>query len=137
MKNVIQYDFFENIHDKKNNGILLENKKSKLHQNKINNTIAYYKKKYNLTGDIKNYASVYLCNEKTGRGNDVFIMSIDDAKKFCNDDRTKGVYLGNKWIYMFTSLEYLLNDCDSEINFKMDNGSQQKVIEELNIKIYN
>jgi len=92
-----------------------------------------FMERYNLKGDPSNYASVYLVFFGTGRGNDIFLMTVEDAKKFCSSPKTKGQIFGGEFIFMWTCIVNLLSDEDSELNFKPDNGSQKKLLMELDI----
>jgi hypothetical protein len=80
---------------------------------------------------------VYLVYFRGGRGEDIFMMSVEDAKKFCSHPKTKGVFMGGEYIFMWTSLKNLFDNPDSELRFKPNNHSQDAIIEELGIKIYN
>lgn len=53
--------------------------------------------------------------------------SLDDAKKFCSDDRTRGI----KWMAIFNKLPERL----TAKNFIKDDGRFDEVIEELGIEV--
>ena len=68
----------------------------------------------------------------------MFIVTIEDAMKFCSDDRTKGKLYGKEWMYVWTTAVYYLSVNDiNELVFREDNGSQNHIIKELGITIFN
>ena len=110
----------------------LQKKAEKKKEEKQNKRLTEFMEKYGLTGNPADYASVYLVF-KSGRGNDIFLMTVEDAKKFCSSPKTKGQIFGGEFIFMWTSIVHLLTDDDSELKFKPDNGSQKQLLQELNI----
>lgn len=47
-----------------------------------------------------------------------FMATLEDAKKWCSDDSSKGVYMGTEWAYAYTSvanfIKFYYGDCYSE-----------------------
>ena len=87
---------------------------------------------------IDDYSFLFTSSEKSGYGGVKFMMTTEDAKKFCSDNRSKG----NMWAYFFTSIKnhilanntkpYPAIDLSSRIHG--DNGSFDWLIEELGLE---
>ena len=53
----------------------------------------------------ESYAFLYTATEK-GNATDIhFMMTLDDAKKWCSLDVSRGNFHGTKWAYFFTTVE--------------------------------
>lgn len=76
------------------------------------------------------------CGNATGGH---FFMTIDDAKKFCSDERSSGVLHGTRWAFIWTSLKnYVGNYWDLTlhgVDFTKfsDNGSRDALCDAIGV----
>lgn len=73
---------------------------------------------------------------KAGVANITFIMSREDAVKFCSDERTSCKRAS--WAFFFDTIDNALDNNNKFIKkmFAKNNGKQDKVIEELGLTVY-
>lgn len=79
------------------------------------------------------YRGIYLVSFSSGKDIGkrlLFTCSLDDAQKFCSDDRTKSKQ-SHSWMTVFNALPEDL----SAKNFMKDDGRFDEVIKELGIKV--
>ena len=60
--------------------------------------------------NAEDYAVVYLVTQggeyyHAHFNGNLFVLTIEDAMKFCSDDCSKGTSRGNQWIMMWTSIK--------------------------------
>ena len=79
---------------------------------------------------------LFTAGETTGFSGYRFLVTREDAMKFCSDPRSKGMRYGSKWAYFFLTLSHAF-ECTEKIELKdiIDNGSFDYLIKELNISI--
>lgn len=96
--------------------------------------------------DYKDLALVYLVTQKGGFAGNLWLLHIEDAKKFCSDDCSKGRgNFGGEWCFMWTALSHFFNDDEAAQQnkttqgklmpfvFIRDTGKQDKDFERLGI----
>lgn len=93
------------------------------------------------TEQLKKFALCFTVGEKGGNPQVHFMMSEEDAMKFCQDPRTKGVLRGFRWAYHWTSVfsyldnarEFFDKDKRRILNLKKckDNGKYDGIIDDL------
>lgn len=87
----------------------------------------------------ENIALLYTCTACGNSTGGHFFMEIDDAKKFCDDDRSRGVLHGTPWAFFWTSLKnYCGNYWDLTlhgVDFSKfcDNGTRDKLCDEIGV----
>lgn len=88
---------------------------------------------------LSEYAFLYTCTEKGNNSDIHFMMSMEDAIKFCESDISKGQIHGNHWAYFFTSVKNFVS-CPwggkVDLRKMSDNGNWDKKIEGLGLKKY-
>ena len=63
------------------------------------------KEELHIAESLSDYAFLYT-STATGQNSGIhFMMTLDDAMKWCESDLSHGVYLGNQWAYFFTSVK--------------------------------
>ena len=80
---------------------------------------------------------LFTVSEHTRGGKVHFLVSRDEAMRFCSDDRTKGVYMGGKWMYCWTSVDNAFVSMNDKIVIGRnvtDNGKYDDLLHELRIK---
>lgn len=88
----------------------------------------------------QNIAIIYTGTECGNFSGPKYFMKIDDAKKFCSDERSKGVLHGTKWAFFWTSLaNYVgcywdLSEHGIDFSHFFDNGSRDGLLAELGIE---
>lgn len=53
---------------------------------------------------LEAFAFLYTATEKGTNSGIRFMATIEDAKKWCSSDNSKGVIKGTRWAYMFTTV---------------------------------
>ena len=78
---------------------------------------------------LSNYALLYTATE-TGKNSGIhYVMTVEDAQKWCSSDVSQGQYMGSHWAYFWTSIKnYLtcvwMGDSDVlDLTIVQDNGS--------------
>ncbi|MCD7827444.1 MAG: hypothetical protein LUG85_02775 [Clostridiales bacterium] len=73
-----------------------------------------------------------------------FMMSLEDAQKWCSSDMSCGTLYGTPWAYFFTSVENYCNchwgqlrGCTLDMRKVNDNGKYDDKIKSLGLKKYN
>lgn len=90
-------------------------------------------------GALSEIALVYTTTEKANSSGIRFATSIADAKKFCSDNRTRGVVHGTQWAFMWTKAStwiQVLSDTENpviDLKGMRDDGSRDQLISELGV----
>ncbi len=91
---------------------------------------------------LSSYAFLYTATA-TGKNSGIhFMMTVQDAMKWCESDISCGIYLGNRWAYFFTSVQNFITchwGCTNHIldfSKSKDNGMWDKQISDLGLKKY-
>ncbi|WIK62602.1 hypothetical protein [Gleimia europaea] len=88
---------------------------------------------------LADIALVYTTTEKANSTGIRFATSVDDAQKFCSDDRTRGVLHGTQWAFMWTKAStwiQVLSDAENpviDLDGMTDDGSRDGLIAELGV----
>ena len=91
-------------------------------------------------GYLDEYALVYLVTKAGGWKGNLFILSVEDAKKLCSDKCSQGRSRNGSWMFQWTTIRHFvsMNDTyDGRLNdfeFIWDTGKQDKDFERLGIK---
>ena len=94
---------------------------------------------------LQNYALLYTATQrgtqKTNSTQIRFMMSVEDARKFCESDLSEGKMYGSQWCYCWTSVWNFLYKAWTAgqgivIDSMADNGSYDSKIENLGCKKY-
>lgn len=109
------------------------------------------KQKIKNEAELDKWAFLYTATAKGNNSGIHFMMTLEDARKWCSSELSRGVYMGAEWAYFFTSVknfinfhcwgmdsEYRTNKKWGEIDLRhyVDNGKWDKKIEELGLKKY-
>lgn len=100
------------------------------------------KEELHIAESLSDYAFLYT-STATGQNSGIhFMMTLDDAMKWCESDLSHGVYLGNRWAYFFTSVKNFIG-CHwgthkPTLDFRKfkDNGKWDSKIASLGLKKY-
>lgn len=85
-------------------------------------------------------AIVWTATELGNNSDPHYFLNVEDAKKLCSDQRSKGVLHGTKWAFFWSSLKnycgnyYDLTDGGLDMSKFYDNGSRDWLLDELQIK---
>ncbi len=89
---------------------------------------------------LANYAILYTATE-TGKNSGIhYVMTLDDAQKWCSSDVSRGQYMGNKWAYFWTSIaNYLtcvwMGESDElDLSTLTDGGSWDNKLDAVGVK---
>jgi hypothetical protein len=86
--------------------------------------------------EAEGYAFIYIAT-KSGGGQVLMVMSIEDAKKLCSHKSSKGTILGGQWMYCWTSVENYRKFSPvfefSGSRMRADNGSRDGLFEKIGI----
>lgn len=88
---------------------------------------------------LADIALVYTTTEKANSTGIRFATNVDDAQKFCSDDRTRGVLHGTQWAFMWTKAStwiQVLSSTDApvmDLDGMTDDGSRDGLIAELGV----
>lgn len=94
--------------------------------------------------ELRKWAFLYTSTEHVGGNNKStiirFMMTVEDAMKWCESDLSKGVMYGGKWAYFWTSV-YNFTFCrwgDSKVvlDAHADNGTFDERIKSLGLRKY-
>lgn len=100
------------------------------------------KEELHIAESLSDYAFLYT-STATGKNSGIhFMMTLDDAMKWCESDLSHGVYLGNRWAYFFTSVKNFIG-CHwgthkPTLDFRKfkDNGKWDSKIASFGLKKY-
>ena len=68
------------------------------------------------------YCLVYLVTRHGGNQGNLFILTKEDAMKFCEDDCSHGRGRGGEWMFNWTSLEHFRQNTDASAQYKNTHG---------------
>lgn len=89
---------------------------------------------------LDDWALVYLVTKAGGWQGNLFVMKVEDAKKFCSDDCSHGQARGGYWMFQWTTLRHFVHQNDQydgrreDFEFIWDTGKQDKDFERLGIQ---
>ena len=79
---------------------------------------------------------IYQVNQEGGFSGNLYLCSLEDAKKICSSPKTKGAARGGSWCLMFTTLENFFNwNGKDTIIIKKDDGRNDELFKELGVKV--
>ena len=55
--------------------------------------------------ELDNWALLYTATAKGNNSGVHFMMTMEDARKWCSSELSRGVYMGAEWAYFFTSVK--------------------------------
>lgn len=90
--------------------------------------------------DLQQWALVYLVYRSGGYGGNLFILSVDDARKLCSDKCSRGFSRGGEWQFHWTTIDHFTSQnktYDGRLErfvFIPDSGKQDRDFERLGIK---
>ena len=92
------------------------------------------RKKMELTPDT--LAFLYTATAKGHNSGIHFCMPIEDARRFCSDPRTQGVYCGTPWAYFYTSANNFFNchwggQAQKNLEKWTDNGKYDNLMHDI------
>lgn len=89
---------------------------------------------------LANYAILYTATE-TGKNSGIhYVMTLDDAQKWCSSDVSRGQYMGDQWAYFWTSISnYLtcvwMGESDElDLSMLTDDGSWNAKLDAVGVK---
>lgn len=109
------------------------------------------KRKIKNEAELDKWALLYTATAKGNNSGVHFMMTLEDASKWCSSDLSHGTYLGTEWAYFFTSVKNFVNfhcwGMDSEyrtnktwgvidLRHYTDNGKWDEKINALGLKKY-
>lgn len=93
-----------------------------------------------LNPQLSEWAFLYTSTEKGNNSGIRFLMTLDHAQQWCDSDVSRGVLMGTKWAYFFTTVaRYLEVTCPTveprlDIGGCYDNGEWDERIAALGLK---
>jgi len=93
---------------------------------------------------MDNLAFLYTAGQSGKNSGIKFMLSVEDAQKFCSDDRSKGSLYGSEWAYFYTTVREFIyrgkppekkkNPNLLDVSRVFDNGSFDPLLKELGCK---
>ena len=93
--------------------------------------------KTRLPSTLDEYALLYTCTAKGNNSDIHFMMTREDAVKWCESDLSKGVMMGTPWAYFWTSVKnFVFCPWGGNIDLRKarDNGKWDDKIASLGLK---
>lgn len=84
--------------------------------------------------ETRDIAVIYTCAKSAKTSHVRMFLTINDAKKLCSDDRTRGYVHSSEWITMWTGIQNLLNVLGNDPSIPVeDDGRFLPICRELGL----